>query len=297
MYSVESNPYGSLSSYSSDSAVSPALWTSSVSVMNPVQSGGGMYTSGSGMYSYGGWSPGLSNRFLMPAGDLRDPRNSCRNSGYLHLQDGRSDTFVYTGRNSYQQELLHGGSPHHYQPEQSTNSYEHMYAAAIPPVNSRLGQVQQDSSPRHLTPSSPSRPAMSSRPVSAMTGSAKDGWATAAPTLVSEFLTAHSGGSQWDTLSSVPTLVAGSQRGDSLWDAASSVPTLLRTPSCPRSYSESDSGSSSGSSGSGNYPAGGFTSQVARRLVQFSLQLRSFVWVYVRLICLYMCLYPETYLD
>ena len=53
------------------------------------------------------------------------------------------------------------------------------------------------------SPSCRSR-AGSRRPDSALT----DTWQTAAPTLISDFLTANSS-SQWDGLSSVPTLVPG----------------------------------------------------------------------------------------
>ena len=118
-----------------------------------------------------------------------------------------------------------------------------MYAAHnFQPVGSRRQQEVPQTPPR---------------PVSAMTGSTvmTDGWATAAPTVISEFMTANNAsqwdslssvptlvnGSDWDTMSSVPTLVQGSQ-----WDAVSSVPTLQRTLSCPPTETGDEGTSTSG---------------------------------------------------
>ena len=93
------------------------------------------------------------------------------------------------------------------------------------------------------------------RPMSSMTCTMTDDWATAAPTVLSDFQTAAASrsSSQWDEMSSVPTLVQGSTLWDTQssvqWDTLSSVPTLKRASSATP-YTESDVLLSSGLSDS-----------------------------------------------
>ena len=237
MYSVDSNPYGSVSSY--ESVVNqqsggypvqpppPALWRASV--VNPVRTS-----------------------FYMP-------QNA---AGFVSADSSGS----YYGWPAQQQQQAA------YVPSQgSFTTYDHMYAVHNFQTAGANRNPRERSLPRTSTPQQ--------RPVSAMTGSSvmTDGWATAAPTVISDFMTANNAsqwdalssvptlvhGSEWDTLSSVPTLVQGSQ-----WDALSSVPTLQRTPSVPPTDTGDEDETSS--STSGDYPDAIFSQVQSHYLTIFN---------------------------
>ena len=239
MYSVDSNPYGSVSSY--ESVVNqqsggypvqpppPALWRSSV--VNPVRTS-----------------------FYMP-----------QNVAGFVSADSSGSYYGWPAQQQQQQQAA-------YVPSQgSFTTYDHMYAVHNFQTAGANRNPRERSLPRTSTPQQ--------RPVSAMTGSSvmTDGWATAAPTVISDFMTANNAsqwdalssvptlvhGSEWDTLSSVPTLVQGSQ-----WDALSSVPTLQRTPSVPPTDTGDEDETSS--STSGDYPDAIFSQVQSHYLTIFN---------------------------